>query len=282
MIGIRLKTAFVALFVSVCISCLAAEGYSFQVVRQGTGKRTVVFIPGFSCSGEVWQETVESIKDNCTCYVLTMPGFAGVAPEAHPSFEGWKQQIIRFIEAEHLVKPVLVGHSMGGGLALAVAADHPDLLKSVVVVDALPCLSALYNSGFQSQAEVDCTGVVQQLMALDNAHFARQQRLSAANLTTDSLLCDRLVQWGTSSDRRTYAQMYCDYSNTDMRPMLGRIKVPVLVLLEPSFQRISSIVEEQFKDLQTSHLEYATRGLHFIMRDDWDWFIRQLKGFLGE
>lgn len=76
--------------------------------------------------------------------------------------------------------------------------------------------------------------------------------------------------------------MYCDYSNTDMRPMLGRIKVPVLVLLEPSFQRISSIVEEQFKDLQTSHLEYATRGLHFIMRDDWDWFIRQLKGFLGE
>ena len=93
----------------------------------------------------------------------------------------------------------------------------------MVVVDALPCLSALYNPGFQSQAEVDCTGIVQQLMAQDDAQFARQQRLSAANLTTDSLLCERLMQWGTSSDRRTYAQMYCDYSNTDMRPMLGRV-----------------------------------------------------------
>ena len=141
--GFRLKAAFVALLLSV--SCLAAEGYSFQVVRQGTGQQTVVFIPGFACSGEVWHETVEAIGNSCTCYVLTMPGFAGVAPEAHPSFEGWKQQIIRFIEEEHLERPVLVGHSMGGGLALAVAAERPDLLKSVVVVDALPCLSALYN-----------------------------------------------------------------------------------------------------------------------------------------
>lgn len=272
--------ALVALLL--CVSCLAADGYSFQIVRQGTGNQAVVFIPGFACSGEVWQETVEAIKDSCTCYVLTMPGFAGVAPEAHPSFEGWKRQIIRFIEAEHLMKPVLVGHSMGGGLALAVAADRPDLLKSIVVVDALPCLSALYNLGFQSQAELDCTGILQQLITLDDVQFARQQRLSAANLTTDSLLCEHLVQWGTSSDRRTYAQMYCDYSNIDMRPMLGQIKVPALVLLEPSFQRMIPIVEEQFKNLQTVRLVYATRGLHFIMQDDWDWFIKQLKGFLNE
>lgn len=280
MIGIRLKTAFIALLL--CVSCLAAEGYSFRVTQQGVGKQTVVFIPGFACSGEVWQETVEAIKDSCTCYVLTMPGFAGVAPEAHPSFEEWKQQIIGFIESEHLVKPVLVGHSMGGGLALAVAAARPDLLKSIVVVDALPCLSALYNPNFRSQAELDCTDIVQQLMALDNAQFTRQQRLSATNLTTDSLLCERLVQWGTSSDRQTYAQMYCDYSNTDMRPILKQIKVPALVLLEPSFQRIASIVEEQFKELQTGRLKYATQGLHFIMWDDWDWFIKQLKGFLSE
>ena len=280
MIGIRLKTAFVALLLSV--SCLAAEGYSFRVIQQGAGKQTVVLIPGFACSGEVWQETVVAIKDSCTCYVLTMPGFAGVAPEAHPSFEEWKQQIIRFIEAEHLVKPVLVGHSMGGGLALAVAAARPDLLKSIVVVDALPCLSALYNPGFKNQTNLDCTAIVQQLLELDNAQFARQQYLSAANLTTDSLLCERLVKWGTSSDRRTYAQMYCDYSNTDMRPILGQVKVPALVLLEPSFQRIAPIVKEQFKDLRTLRLKYATRGLHFIMWDDWDWFIKQLKSFLNE
>ena len=38
--GFRLRAAFVALLLSV--SCLAAEGYSFQVVRQGTGQQTVV------------------------------------------------------------------------------------------------------------------------------------------------------------------------------------------------------------------------------------------------
>ena len=129
-----------------CLGTAAhAQSYSFAVKTYGTGTQALVFIPGFACSGEVWQETVNALQDRYTCYVLTMPGFAGVPPETSPSFEGWKKQIIHFIRDRQLRKPYLVGHSMGGGLALAVAADCPNLLQGVVVVDALPCLAALYR-----------------------------------------------------------------------------------------------------------------------------------------
>ena len=40
---------------------------------------------------------------------------------------------------------------MGGGLALALAADYPDLIGKIVVVDALPCLAALSNVSFISK-----------------------------------------------------------------------------------------------------------------------------------
>ena len=62
-----------------CLGTAAhAQSYSFAVKTYGTGTQALVFIPGFACSGEVWQETVNALQDRYTCYVLTMPGFAGV------------------------------------------------------------------------------------------------------------------------------------------------------------------------------------------------------------
>ena len=220
-----------------CLGTAAhAQSYSFAVKTYGTGTQALVFIPGFACSGEVWQETVNALQDRYTCYVLTMPGFAGVPPETSPSFEGWKKQIIHFIRDRQLRKPYLVGHSMGGGLALAVAADCPNLLQGVVVVDALPCLAALYRPDFQ--------------------------------------------RWSTASDKRTFAQLYADYANTDLRLRLSAIHVPVLVLLEPSFRRVEPLVREQFAGLPDVRLEYAPQGLHFLMFDARDWFLQQFTAFI--
>ena len=267
-----------------CLGTAAhAQSYSFAVKTYGTGTQALVFIPGFACSGEVWQETVNALQDRYTCYVLTMPGFAGVPPETSPSFEGWKKQIIHFIRDRQLRKPYLVGHSMGGGLALAVAADCPNLLQGVVVVDALPCLAALYRPDFQPSLEEQtqaCNSLLQQLNAMSDEQFIRQQRLSAATLCEDSTRQEALVRWSTASDKRTFAQLYADYANTDLRLRLSAIHVPVLVLLEPSFRRVEPLVREQFAGLPDVRLEYAPQGLHFLMFDARDWFLQQFTAFI--
>lgn len=100
---------------------------SFSVQRIGNGQQAVVLIPGFACSGDIWHQTVDSLRSDYTCYVLTMPGFAGVAPEANPSFDDWAKQISDFIRSEGIEKPILIGHSMGGGLALKIASTNADL-----------------------------------------------------------------------------------------------------------------------------------------------------------
>lgn len=80
-----------------------------------------------------------------------MPGFAGTAPEAKPSFANWTRQIVDFIRHENIEKPILIGHSMGGGLALNIASTQTNRIKSIVVVDALPCLAAVYNPDFNQE-----------------------------------------------------------------------------------------------------------------------------------
>lgn len=255
---------------------------SFSVQRVGDGKQAVILIPGFACSGEVWKQTADTLRNDYTCYVLTMPGFAGIAPEADPSFDNWAKEIVDFIRSESIDRPILIGHSMGGGLALKIASAQENLVKSIVVVDALPCLAAVYDPGFQSRkiSDDEFAEAGARLLDMSEESFRRQAHISATSLTADSLRYDELVRWSMSSDRRTYAKMYYDYYNVDLRPVIKNISVPVLVLLEHPFKKISYIVEQQFAGISDIRLEYADKGLHFIMFDDWKWYIQHIIDFL--
>lgn len=197
-----------------------------------------------------------------------MAGFAGVAPEENPSFESWKNKIAQFIQDEKIDKPILVGHSMGGGLVLALASDFPELIKKIVVVDALPCLMALNNPGFQSNPNKDYSEFVNQMLAMNGEQFNRMLKMSAASLTTDSLKFSTIADWSLASDRKTYGLMYYDFTNTDLRERIKNITVPSLILLEPQFKNIEPVIEEQYKHLPDTELRYATKGLHFLMYDD--------------
>ncbi|ADV43576.1 alpha/beta hydrolase fold protein [Bacteroides helcogenes P 36-108] len=259
-----------------------AQDYPFSIVESGTGEQAVILIPGFACSGDVWTETVEALKDDCTCYVLTFAGFAGTAPEEHPSFGRWKTQIAEFIKDKRMERPVLMGHSMGGGLALAIAAEFPELVQKVVVVDALPCLQALTVPGFKPSSDNHCREVVNRIVSMDDSRFAQMQRMGAATLTTDSLKCTEIVNWGLASDRKTYAELFCDFSNTDLRECIRYITVPSLILLEPSFRNLDTMIKEQYKNLSGAQIKYADKGLHFIMFDDKEWFLSQIRAFITE
>lgn len=277
-----MKQMFLVLVVCLFTDSIFSQNPSFKVTKTGTGEQAIIFIPGFACSGDVWKETVEELKVKYTCYVLTMPGFSGIEPEEEPSFENWKAQIAEFIRGRKIENPILVGHSMGGGLALAIAADFPTLVKKIIVVDALPCLMALTNPGFQSNPEDDYTDMMNRITAMSDEDFAQMQRMSAASLTATSSKFEEIVSWGLKSDRETYVKMYNSFSNTDLRKRIGNITVPSLILLEPNFKNIESAIKEQYKNLLTVQLRYADKGLHFMMYDDKEWFLNQVSEFINE
>lgn len=257
-----------------------AQDYSFSITKFGKGKQAIIFIPGFACSGDVWNETVIELENDYTCYVLTMAGFSGIPPEKKPSFESWKIQISEFIENTRIEKPILVGHSMGGGLALAIAAYFPNLLRKIIVVDALPCLMALTNPNFKSVS--DYSAMINQITRMEDERFIQMQKMSVATLTTDSLKFHEIVNWSLMSDRNTFAKMYCDFSNTDLRERIKSIKIPSLILLESNFKNIETAIINQYKNLSTAQLKYADKGLHFVMYDDKDWFLNQINKFIKE
>ena len=103
----------------------APRSFRIKVVGQG---QPMILIPGLSPSGDTWNTTVARYRGRFACHVLTLAGFAGVPPIEQPRLASVRTELAEYIRTQHLTRPNIVGHSLGGTLALALVADLPDLV----------------------------------------------------------------------------------------------------------------------------------------------------------
>ena len=137
---------FITLMTLLILNSVQASDYSFQIKVEGSGQ-PIILIPGLSSHGSVWDETVAKYKDNYETHVVTLPGFAGVAPMDLSSgfLVPIKEELLNYIESNKLHKPVLIGHSLGGFMAMLMAIDKPKDFGEIIIVDSAPFFSALQN-----------------------------------------------------------------------------------------------------------------------------------------
>jgi pimeloyl-ACP methyl ester carboxylesterase len=256
------------------------QSSSLHVTVTGHGQRSAILIPGFTCSGKVWDATVQKLSASYTCHVITFAGFAGTPAEADPHLENWVADIASYITIHHLNKPIVIGHSIGGGMAMMLAAARPELVSKIVVVDALPCLSALQNPSFKANPNADCSPFIGRYVAMSDSLLLTTQKQITPTLCADTEMQPQIVHWSMQSDRKTMGQIYCEFINTDLRDTIAGIHCPALILLEAPFRMYDAAMQQQFAKLPNKQIAYAEKGLHFIMYDDKNWYFKQLNAFL--
>ncbi len=74
------------------------------------------------------------------------------------------------------------------------------------------------------------------------------QQYTMPQLMDDTVHLKQVIQWSVSSDKKTFALMYCDFMNTDLRDKISTIKCPALVLLESNFATFKPVIEAQYKN----------------------------------
>lgn len=261
---------------------------AFHVERSGKG-RPVVFIPGLASSGEVWNETVAHLQGRYDCHVLTLAGFAGQPAIPAPFFATQRRALADYLRSQGLEKPILVGHSLGGVLALAVAADVPDLVGGVFIVDSLPFLPASMDPSATADSVRPRAEEMRTLMRMQTVEQrSMQSRMTLRNFISDEKKVDIAARWGSASDAETVTQAFYELSTTDLRPELSRITAPTLVLgswvaLKGRVPReaVEAVYKSQYAKLPTGRVILSDTARHFIMWDDPEGFFRELDGFLG-
>ncbi len=261
---------------------LAHFGQSaISVEKQGTGK-PILFLPGFATPGSVWQETVYQLKEGYEAHIVTYAGFGSVAPIAMPWYSQLKEALVAYIRDNKMTDVYIIGHSMGGNLAVDIAAATPAICKKIILVDAIPCMRALMMPGVAAADLHYDSPYNQQLLSMDEAALDNYTKMMAANMTDDSTKVPLLMQWMKTADRKTFVYGYTDLLRLDLRPVLPQLKVPVLILGAPFPDKkiVLGNYTQQYSNLQQKEIVLAPGGRHFIMFDEPQWFYEKVNNFL--
>jgi pimeloyl-ACP methyl ester carboxylesterase len=114
------------------------NAFEFHNEDQGSGAPALVFLHYFAGSSRSWVHIVNSLSSRHRCIPIDLPGFANTPPLPDFSVEAVSDAVAAFIQRRNLSQYILIGHSMGGKLAMACASKKPIGLVGLVLVAPSP------------------------------------------------------------------------------------------------------------------------------------------------
>lgn len=251
----------------------------------------IILIPGLSSSPEVWDGLTEQLKGRYRIHRVHIQGFAGAPAEDNatgPVAAPVAEDLARYIAEQHLDHPVVIGHSMGGTIALMLAARHPDSVGRLMVVDMVPFMGAMFGGASATPASVaPMADQIYTGMTTGPEEAYRQQSAAAVTgmINTASLRAGPLED-AARSDRAVSAASFRELIVTDLRPELAHITAPTEVVYvkfnDPRMtpEITDGIYSASYAALPGVRLKRIDDSAHFIMLDQPAAFAAEVNAFL--
>ncbi len=267
------------------------ESGALQVEQLSNQGPPIVFIPGLASGSWTWRDSAARLAGKHSVYLLTLPGFDGRAPVPGADLDSLSKDLRTLIETRKLARPVLVGHSLGGTLSLAFAAENSALVSGVVAVDGLPVFPG--TEGLTGDRSALAQQARAQLAGLTPEQFAAYQQTYMGRFgVIDAATASRLAELSGRSDPGATADFAAQLLMLDLRPKLPAISVPVIEISPfhaPDFAAMG--VNE---DAKTNYYRMLLQGVakldvvsvsparHFVMFDQPEKFAAALDGALAK
>ncbi|HEU4326114.1 MAG TPA: alpha/beta hydrolase [Roseiflexaceae bacterium] len=111
------------------------EAAGLSYLRAGAEGPAVVLLHGWSAFKEIWWSTLIALAPHARAFAPDMPGHGDSALGSSLRMALIAERAGRFCDDLGLGRITLVGHSMGGNVALELALARPDLVERLVLVD---------------------------------------------------------------------------------------------------------------------------------------------------
>ena len=287
------------LFMSLIFSATAAQPLTppaphaqrISVQTQGAGT-DVILIPGLASSREVWADLAAELRKKHRIHLVELAGFANTPAIANPEgkvIAPAAEAIADYIQAQHINAPAIIGHSLGGEIALMLGARYPNLVGRLMIVDALPFYTLMIDPAATSEtAERHAAPMRDWLLQQSPEQFEASQQASIARLAMTEAVRPALVAASIRSDRKTVADAVYELMVTDLRPELGRIKaqIEIVYAYDALFGIPATRVEGMYRQAYASapHIRFTRidESFHFVMLDQPERFASAVKAFLKE
>ena len=197
---------------------VTVQGNSIYYEEQGSGK-PMVFVHG-ACENSSFWDHQRVLSDNYRYLALDLPSHGKSKPIANGpvQIKQYADIVMEFVSKTCKEKPVLVGHSMGGAIALLSAIEHPDELRGAVLVGTGAKLGVLpsIREGLRTRFGDTVRSVV------GPRQFASTTNLEVIRFVTNEIMkCKCEV---ASAD-------YEACNGFDVRQKLQTIRLPMLIMV---------------------------------------------------
>jgi pimeloyl-ACP methyl ester carboxylesterase len=112
------------------------DGVRIAYEERGRGDAAFVFVHGWCCDHTFFAPQIEHFSREHRVIAPDQRGFgASDKPREAYTIEGFADDLAWLCDQLGVKRPVVVGHSLGGAVALAAAARYPDLPSAIVLCD---------------------------------------------------------------------------------------------------------------------------------------------------
>ena len=266
---------------------LAVNRVSLHIKQWGVGNEACILLHGFGEGAYIWDSFAPSIAKLFRTLAVDLRGHGDSSwhPQGEYDVEGHVADVVGVIDALRVERFVLVGHSLGGEIAIRIAAARPESVIGLVIVDFGPehdpegaaRVLTDFNDSVRTWDSLSEYGVwLQQRRPLVSPALISE--LSAGALRVHSsggyrLKCDPAL--GTTKTREKNAAM--------LWKMIASISLRVLVLRGIGSAVLPRDVAERMeKVLPNGRLWTITRAGHGVMVDNPEGFADALYPFLSQ
>ncbi len=229
----------------------------YEVLGRGP---PIVFLHGWLGSWRYWIPTMQAMSTRYRTYAVDLWGFGDTsnAPERY-TLDAQVELIDSFLEHLGVVRVALVGHALGGVIALHFAARFPDFTARVMAINT-PLSTVAITQRFQS---TPLNGLLDWLVDRDP---------ESEVITTES----------SKTDETVIPASLAAIEETDLRAELAGIQAPFLFVHGEKDPAIALPQEDMLKDATSNSVHHITfeDARHFPMLDSTPQFNRLLLDFL--
>jgi pimeloyl-ACP methyl ester carboxylesterase len=195
----------------------------YEIIGAG---QPLLFLHGLGSSIKDWESQFNFFAKNHQVIAVDLRGHGkSDKPKGHYSVPLFSNDVIQFIQTV-IKQPIhLVGHSLGGMVAFQLAIDHPDLLKSLTIINSGP--SVVFPS---------MVGRVRFLLRLLSVRLFGMHQISHAlakmlfpNPQQSELRTQFIHRW-MENDPHAYLNSLHAFHDWDVTTKLSTIQCPTLIM----------------------------------------------------
>ena len=204
-----------------------ADGRQLNVLTAGPKNApTIVFLHGLGGSQATWQLVLGELADRYRLVAIDLPGHGrSSAGEADYSVAGHAAAVAAALTSMGLKGAVIVGHSLGGAVALTIAHDHAGLVSSLVLINSAGLGDGISSELTTLMAGPAGTATARGLLEL----FYTDQRLVADRAVADMAATQTDAAWA-AQQATAHAAFAGDKQRVDLLPRMPEISIPTLIL----------------------------------------------------